>query len=351
MRKMMSQRAISRAWLVVTILGVCLLADTGAAWAQKPKEPKWTHAFDLMVRKFNEPEFTDTTQKFGVEVFKDTNTDRGLFISQQGFFGAAPGFDSIAGAIKDSKGAKWTAGLDLPARGPGEKEFTSKTRSWAMEVFYDPNTGNWIYCSEIGTLAVTPGPTPSGSGLKAPKWTHSFDLRCRKGGMKEWKDAPLYGIEVYRDLNTNNLIYISHVGCIAVIPDSPDAKSSAEGKAPEWLHGLDLSCRKHNEKDFTKDTTKSGVEVFRDETTGNLVYITESGALAVAGGKKDLKAPTPNVKEPAWTHGLNLSVRKAGEKEFTEKTKAYGSEVFRDDNTGMLVYIAETGSISIIRGK
>src|SRR5881296_3001665 len=109
-----------------------------------------------------------------------------------------------------------------------------------------------------------------------------------------------------------------------------------EGKAPEWLHGLDLSCRRHNEADFTKDTKKWGVEVFRDETNGNLIYITEVGAIAVAPGKDSLKAPTPNAKEPVWRHGLNLSVRLFGEKEFTAKTRAYGSEVFRDDNTGML---------------
>jgi len=136
------------------------------------------------------------------------------------------------------------------------------------------------------------------------------------------------------------------------MPDLRDAKSTAEGKAPERLHGLALSCRKYNEKDFTKDTKKWGVEVFRDENNGNLIYITETGALAVAAPlSKDLKAPTPNVKEPVWTHGLNLSVRKSGEKEFTERTLIVGSEVFRDDNTGMLVYIAETGAISIVRAK
>src|SRR5207253_963271 len=119
----------------------------------------------------------------------------------------------------------------------------------------------------------------------APKWTHSVDLRCRKGGMKEWKGAPIYGIEIYKDLNTGNLIYISNVGCIAVIPDSGDAKSTAEGKAPEWLHGLDLSCRKHNEKEFTEKTRRYGAEVFRDDNTGMLVYIAESGAISIVRAK------------------------------------------------------------------
>jgi hypothetical protein len=345
----MTRRVFRQGWCVFAALG-CLILDVPSAWAQKPKEPKWTHAFDLMVRKYGEADFTDKTQKFGVEVFKDTNTNYGLYIAQSGFFGAAAGFEPIAGAIKDSKGAKWTAGLDLPARDPGVKEFTSKTKSWALEVFHDPNAGNWIYVTETGRLSVVGGPSPAGGPLKAPKWVHSVDLRCRKGGMREWKDAPLYGIEIYRDNNTGNLIYISNVGCLAVIPDSGESKSGGEGRAADWpwLHGLDLACRRSNEPDFTKDTKRWGVEVFRDETNGNLLYITESGALAVARGKKDLRAPTPSVKEPVWTHGLNLSARKAGEKEFTKDTLVYGAEVFRDDNTGLHLYIAETGAISII---
>ena len=130
------------------------------------------------------------------------------------------------------------------------------------------------------------------------------------------------------------------------------AAYAQEAKSPKWTHGLMLRARKGDEGDFTKDTKKYGIEVFVDENNGNLIYITESGALAVAAPlNKDLKAPTISVKEPAWTHGLNLSVRKSGEKEFTERTRMYGAEVFRDDNTGMLVYIAETGAISIVRAK
>lgn len=346
----MSQRVCRCGSWVLGAIGVLAALNAPLAWAQqKPKEPKWTHAFDLMVRKYGEADFTDKTQKFGVEVFKDTNTNYGLYIAQSGFLAAAAGFDAITGAIKESKGAKWTAGLDLPARGPGEKEFTNKTKSWALEVFHDPNTGNWIYITEIGRLSVVPGPSPAGGPLKSPKWVHSVDLRCRKGGIREWKDAPLFGIEIYRDNNTGNLIYITHVGGIAVIPDSPDAKSPTEGKAPEWLHGLDLACRGSKEPDFTKDTKRWGVEVFRDENNGNLIYITETGALAVAPGRKDLRAPTPSVKEPVWTHGLNLSARMAGEKEFTDKTRVYGAEVFRDDNTGLYLHIVETGAISVIR--
>ena len=79
---------------------------------------------------------------------------------------------------------------------------------------------------------------------------------------------------------------------------------------------------------------------------GNLIFLCETGNLAVTPGRKNLKAPTANVKEPIWTHGLNLKVRKAGEKEFSDKTTIYGAEVFRDENLGATLYIAENGSLS-----
>lgn len=56
-------------------------------------------------------------------------------------------------------------------------------------------------------------------------------------------------------------------------------------KGPKWLHGLALKCRSSGEADFTKDTKKFGIEVFRDENNGNLIYISENGSLSVVAGK------------------------------------------------------------------
>jgi hypothetical protein len=57
------------------------------------------------------------------------------------------------------------------------------------------------------------------------------------------------------------------------------------------------------------------------------------------------------TKEPTWLHGLELRVRKAGEADFTKDTKKWGIEVFRDENTGALIYISETGDIAVAPGK
>jgi hypothetical protein len=56
-------------------------------------------------------------------------------------------------------------------------------------------------------------------------------------------------------------------------------------KAPTWLHGFNVKSRKFNEFDFNKDTKKYGIEVYKDEENGNLVYISETGSIAVVPGK------------------------------------------------------------------
>jgi hypothetical protein len=56
-------------------------------------------------------------------------------------------------------------------------------------------------------------------------------------------------------------------------------------KAPTWIHGMELRVRKAGEPDFNKDTKKVGIEVFKDENNGNLIYISDTGSIAVVGGK------------------------------------------------------------------
>ena len=42
----------------------------------------------------------------------------------------------------------------------------------------------------------------------------------------------------------------------------------------------------------------------------------------------------------------DLSVRKAGETEFTQKTKKFGTELFRDMGSNRLLYVCESASLS-----
>ena len=53
-----------------------------------------------------------------------------------------------------------------------------------------------------------------------------------------------------------------------------------ESKRPEWSHGLMLRARK-GDKRTSPRTPGYGVEVFIDANNGNLIYISETGSIAV----------------------------------------------------------------------
>jgi hypothetical protein len=215
----------------------------------------------------------------------------------------------------------------------------------------------WQLALGAGLLVVFAGLTPFIATAQDKKgkeleWKHGMKLRVREAGKREFtKDTPEFGVEVFNDPNSGHLAYIdtnekATVATIALVK----GESKGEGaKAPDWRHAMDLSVRKAGEAKFTKDTKRYGVEVFLDENTGNLIYVCESGSIAVvpSGGAA---APGGNAKAPEWTHGMELWVRKAGERDFNKDTKKWGVEVFRDENNGNLVYISETGNIAVVSG-
>jgi hypothetical protein len=55
-------------------------------------------------------------------------------------------------------------------------------------------------------------------------------------------------------------------------------------KDPKWQYGLRAKVRKADEKDF-KDAKFIGIEVYRDENNGYLIYFSETGSIAVVPGK------------------------------------------------------------------
>jgi hypothetical protein len=353
----MSRRAwVIRSGLACTILSGLLVLVPGAQGVQggKPKPPQWTHAFDLKCRNSKEPMFSEKTKTYGIEVFRDDNNSNGVYIIEEGNLAVARGFGDVKAPIPDSRSPDWLHGLDLKVRKANEEKFTDKTQVFGLEVFRDGNTNNLVYITEKGFIATAVGekgilaPTAS---PRAPVWTHGLDLKVRRANEKEFSnDTKVWSVEVFRDDNTGLLLYVSEIGAVAAVPGSA-LPADAKPKAPEWLHGLNLKCRRGGEKDFTPKTQEFGIEVFRDANNGNLIYISEKGTLAVVPGPKELKAPTPTPRDPAWQHGLDLKCRKYGEKEFSEKTRVFGIEVFRDENTSTTVYISEVGSISAVPAK
>jgi hypothetical protein len=62
--------------------------------------------------------------------------------------------------------------------------------------------------------------------------------------------------------------------------------SEEKGKPPVWKHGFEVKVRKTGEKDFRLETKGIGIEVYQDESNGNLIYVSETGSIAVVPAAK-----------------------------------------------------------------
>jgi hypothetical protein len=294
----------------------------------KAKAPVWLHGLDLRCRKGGEIDFGPTTKRYGIEGFRDENNGILAYITETGSVAAVLSKDAKASTGGKSKAPVWLHGLDMRVRKAGELDFSEKTHKFGLEAFRDENANNLLYISDPGFLAVLPAPAglkpvPEGKA-KAPLWLHALDLRVRRGGEPDFTPTTKkFGIEVFKDENANSVIYISETGSIAAVPATADSKPAPEGKAkaPTWLHGLDLRVRRSDEPGFTKDTRKFGVEVFRDENGGNLIFISETGSLAVVPASGYNPPADSKPKVPTWLHGLELRCRRGGENDFTKDTK------------------------------
>lgn len=138
-------------------------------------------------------------------------------------------------------------------------------------------------------------------------------------------------------------MYVSETGSIATAAAPPKPPDPNKVMPPKALYGLTLRVRKADEADFTTATRKVGVEVFRDENTGGLLYVGDAGSIAAV--------PTPGMVKAGqgvtWRHAMTLRARPGGVTDFAKATR-FGIEVFQDNNNGNFVYVTETGSIAVL---
>jgi len=244
-------------------------------------------------------------------------------------------------------------GLTLKLRKAAEGRFTKETKSHGLEVFQDANNKYGVYISETGGVAaINADLFKAGEGkVKDPEWAHAMWLNARKAGERDWDKGKKFGIEVFKDENNGNLIYVNENVQISVVPSKyveDNLKKGDKPKDPKWRYSFDFPVRKAGEKDQEK-AKKIGVEVFKDENNGNLIYITETGSISVVAGK--LLSKDDKDKGAPFQHAMELSARKSTEKNFGKDTKRYGVEVFLDNNNGNVIYIAENGNVSVVPGK
>lgn len=200
--------------LTITAQKTAALADVQTS--SGGAEPEWHHALKLKARGPEDKDFSSARQ-FGIECFRDPSTGGLIYLTDQGFIAraAAPSAASAAGsdakAVKDPKALH---GLSLMVRKADEGDF-DKAKAFGLEAYHDPNSNAMIYMCESGSIAAVPmGDVKTGQGVR---WSHSFALKARKGGEKDFDKAGKYGIEVFEDKNTGALIYICETGSIAAI--------------------------------------------------------------------------------------------------------------------------------------
>jgi hypothetical protein len=305
--------------------------------AEKGPDPKFLYGHDLKVREGDKTDFVGA-RKIGVEVFNDETTNTFIGISEAGALAVIP-----AVPVTDKKECKWITAHGLATRKADEPEFTQKTKKFGVELFNDLGSNHLLYVCETGSIAFAPVP----GGLvkdKGPKWHHALVPKVRAPEQTNFDNAKKFGMEVFKDENTGGLIYITEIGSIATAPAPAAIPDPKKILPPKTEYGLVLRVRGANEPDFTEKTKRIGVEVFADPNANNvLFYITEAGYVATApnpGKFEDTRGVT-------WKSAMALRARKGGEKSF-EMAKKYGVEVFQDNRTGHLIFISDTGAISVV---
>jgi hypothetical protein len=310
----------------------------GPLSAQTTK-PKHVYGHDVKVRPVGEQNFKADTPKVAVEFFHDPAANALLAISDSGSLAVVP-----FATPKDPKTSEWAFAHELRARKSTEETFTKDTKKFSVEAYKDAASGHLLYATDQRTIALGKMPKDL-KGEAEPAFHHGLTLKARGPKETEFKNAKAFGVDVSKDGNTGGLIYISEIGSIAV-GAAPPAPPGENPKKPKSLYGLTFKARKADEGDFTPQTRSFVVEVFEDTNSGNLVYLCETGSIAVAPAGPALQSN----KGLRWSHAFTLKARKPGEKDF-EKAAKYGVEAFVDQNSGHTVYICETGSIAVLATK
>ena len=253
------------------------------AIAQPAAKPKWVDAQDLLVRTGGEKNFTKTTSKVGVEFYLDATGGALIAITESGTISAVP-----ASAIGADRKATWGFAHDLRAR-KADEEGWKAAKPFGVEAFRYPAGKVIVYVSETKGLTLAEMPAQVGAD-NPPAWHHGLVLKVRAPGQPKFADAKTkIGVEAFKDGNTNGLIYITETGQLAATTAPATAPDAAAPKRPTPVYGLEPQVRKADEKDFTKATKVVAIEAFRDPNSGGLLYVSEQGFISAAPAPASLK--------------------------------------------------------------
>jgi hypothetical protein len=205
----------------------------------------------------------------------------------------------------------------------------------------------WVAALALGVAGLMWVAPVRGENEVRPDRLYRLDLRVRLPTEKEagqFREEVKVPVTVFLDRQTGRLLYVGEDSkSLAVVAAGRNVNERGE-KAPTWLHGLTLKVRAFDEKEFTAQTRQIGVEVYRDENSGHLLYVSHTGSVAVVPVPKT--APSQRQQAPTWLDRLPMKVRRAID--FGEGMPFCGVEVYRDENTCCLIYAADNGALAVL---
>jgi len=221
----------------------------------------------------------------------------------------------------------------LPIRTWDEKDFGKETKKIAVEVYRDTNSKRLVYVTESGAMAVAPLPLREGKPAD-PRWLYRLQLKVRPSGETDFiRNYIRVNVEVYLHEPAGHLIYVAQSGAIAVVETKKEF-GKLEAKPPRWSIGFDLRARKYDQREFNPDTPRIGAEAYLDENAEVTIYATEKHALAAVPGIKELKKV---AKAPVWKHAILAG--------------SLAAEVYFQPEVEHAIIITPEGAIAVLREK
>jgi hypothetical protein len=220
-------------------------------------------------------------------------------------------------------------------------------RTVAVETYFDKAAGKLYYATaDRKGLAITEGPVPvTAADPIRPKWVRRFDLPVRGWDEKEF-DKDTSKV-VVEVFRDASAKQLVYVSESGAMAVLPEPAGAGKAE-PRWLYRLQLRVRPAGETDFIRNYLKTNVEVYLHEPTGHLLYVGHNGALAVVPTKKPFLDPKP--KGERWSHGLELKARKFDQEKFDQGTRKVGVEVFADDNAEITLYATDSLTLAAVPG-
>jgi hypothetical protein len=264
-------------WIHLSETG-CLAVTRKTAEFNGDGEIKALYSVELQTRKLGETEFTEKTIKRSIAVKHEELTDSLIYITDAGSIAVVKAKVPVIGKPKDFT---HVADYGYAVRKAGEQEIDERTKTFFFEIYRDENTGLLVLLAADGTIAVA-GAGQFDAHIKYSPYLHAFACRARRGGEADFTDeTPAFGIELWKERATGALVYASEKGPVVVKGNVSELPTVA----PKWVARFKLGIRKEREGRLPDDDRMGSVEIFRDETTGNLLYLCETGHIAVFSGR------------------------------------------------------------------